>query len=172
MKKRVLTVALALVFSLVFGQVCLASGTKVDGGFISASFDGGSIYGKVVDDDFYFNNADAVAYANKLSVSSAEAVAWAGTSFMPVIGPYISVFGSVNTIVRSQAVTDIRALTDAGKKVHVNAVKNNGAISYSVSEWNGKYEQIKSSLAWATKQGVKFSLKYWRIGNKTYWPHN
>jgi len=172
MKKRVLTVVLALVFSLVFGQVCLASDTQVDGGFISASFDGGSIYGTVIDDDFYFNNADAVAYANELSVSSAEAVAWAGTSFIPVIGPYIGVIGSVNTIVRSQAVTDIRALTDAGKKVHVNAVENNGATSYSVSEWNGTYEQIKSSLDWATNLGATFSLKYWKIGDVTYWPHN
>lgn len=171
MKKKVLMVVLALVFSLVFGQVCVAapsSSTKVDGGFVSATFEGGSIYGTIVYDDFYFNNKDAVAYANRISVSSAEAVAWAAGGFIPIIGPSIAVTGAAVAIVRSQAVTDIRELTDEGKKVHVACVRSNGSISFSVSEWNGTYGQIKSSLDWAANLGVTFSSKFWKIGTQDY----
>jgi len=172
MKKMVLIVVLA--FSLVLGPTVAAmaatsSSTIVDGGFVSANFQGGSIYGKVIEDDYYLNVSDAIKYANKISVSSAEAIKWCGASFIPIIGPAIGVYGTATTTIRSQAVTNIRKYTDKNKKVHVTVCSTNGVSSITVSEWNGTYGQIKSSLAWASNLGVKFSKKYWKIYMTIYY---
>lgn len=170
MKKfiAVLMLTLILAQSTVMAATPPAATKVVDGGFISASFDGGSIYGKVIRDNYYFNVKDAITYSNKISVSSAEAITWLGTGFIPIAGPSFAIYGTLTSIQRSQAQARIRYYTDQNKKVHVSITSTNGVRSYSVSEWNGTYGTIKSGLEWASYLGVKTSSTFWKIGSLTY----
>ncbi|WBX81006.1 hypothetical protein PD280_04260 [Virgibacillus salarius] len=63
--------------------------------------------------------ADANAYAAKLNISYKSTIAWAGASFIPGIGPYISVVGVASTLESQKRAKQILKLTKKGKKVHV-----------------------------------------------------
>ncbi|MBR7794754.1 hypothetical protein GT022_01690 [Agaribacter marinus] len=86
--------------------------------------------------------ADANAYAAKLNISYKSTIAWAGASFIPGIGPYISAVGVASTLESQKRAKQILKLTKKGKKVHV-AIQS-GMIS--VKEWYGKASSIKTSM--------------------------
>lgn len=171
MKKFIVVLLLTLILaqSTVMAATPPAPTKVVDGGFISASFDGGSIYGKVIRDTYYFNVDDAITFSKKISVSSAEALGWLATGFIPHAGPAFAVYGTVSSIHRSETAALIRKYTDQKKKVRVSLTSSNGVKTYSVSEWDGTYGKIKSGLEWASYLGVRTSYTYWKIGSQTYY---
>ncbi|WP_338677424.1 hypothetical protein [Listeria ivanovii] len=115
-------------------------------GFVKSTYKGATLggYMDIEYSDFYLNTADARTFASRLDQSNKSVVAWAAASFIPGIGPYITVFGAAASVKRGTATSAIRKLTNKNKKVHVTLCwdKRYGNVSYVVSEWSGTRASI------------------------------
>ena len=136
----------------------------LSGGFSSASYyaSGGRVDIKV--DQLYLNPTDARAYATKSEQSLWTGLAWFGSSFIPVAGPYLSTLGLLSTINDAMFVSSIRSYADANQSVIIVISHDRfyGTVTRGAAYWNGMKDQVKSntSLNQAYKVSSYVTYKY------------
>jgi|HigsolmetaAR206D_1030411.scaffolds.fasta_scaffold04070_3 hypothetical protein len=106
--------------------------------------------------EMYMDVKTARQYANKVTQSDAEQIAWfvsalAVSKISPQAGTYLSFIGLMNGIQRGHIASDVRKYTDKNKKVKVTCYISptplgKPAANYTVTSWDGKI---------VTKSGVK-----------------
>ncbi|MBC2003635.1 hypothetical protein HCA78_07660 [Listeria booriae] len=164
MKKTIAFVSvLLLVFSMItfnsnhVGAVNVQQGDfkSPKSGFVKSTYKGSTTGGGMDIEyaDYYMSVKEARTFASKLDQSNKSVVAWAAASFIPGIGPYITIFGTAESVKRGTATSAIRKLTDKNKKVHVTVSldKRYGSTMYNVSEWSGTRASIVAFKAPAPK---------------------
>lgn len=149
-----IVVALALIFSIftstystrasaseVVAPLSIEGGGGAKGAYLLA--EQGYSRGVIVTESYFMSVADAQAAATKLGFSSKSFLTWTSVGFIPYIGPFATIVVGLSDARALQASTEIRRLTDKGKKVELVVVKDNGFTYYIVREWNGLVSSIK-----------------------------
>jgi hypothetical protein len=117
------------------------SGGTINGAFIKSTY-GTTQYSMEIE-DYYLNSKEGAKFASKNDVSTSEGFAYFSATWIPGVGPYISVYTFLIAGERAEVSTQIRKYTDNHKPVHLTVFKDKYGRHILVSAWDGKGSSVK-----------------------------
>ncbi|GIN86999.1 hypothetical protein J6TS2_33850 [Heyndrickxia sporothermodurans] len=102
--------------------------------------------------EMYMDKKTAIQYANKVTQSISQQIAWFGTALAlgkkaPQTSTYVSFMGLMNSIQTGIIQSKVRALTDKNKKVkvscYITSASGKAVANYTVKAWDGKIVNMK-----------------------------